>query len=190
MGWLKANPALLLGRIKVQHKPTDYFPQHEFTKIIDATYVYNPKAWNTEPRNQAMRVRTMILLMRWSGLSISDAVVLKRSNLNRNDELLLYRAKTGQAVYVPLPADVAESLRNVPPDPAPNPVYFFWSGNGKLKSAVSDWQRSLRRVFELADLKREDGTKKRRHAHMFWTRLRWNVFWQAYHWTSRDAAGT
>ncbi len=167
MGWLKSNPAVLLGRIKVQQKPTDYFPQDEFRKIVDATYVYNPKAWNTEPRNQATRVRTLILLMRWSGLSIGDAVALKRSNLNDNDELLLYRAKTGQPVYVPLPADVAQALRNIPPGPVPNPLYFFWSGNGKLKSAVSDWQRSLRRVFELAEIKHEDGTKKRCHAHMF-----------------------
>src|SRR5712664_3946569 len=34
----------------------------------------------------------LILLMRWSGLSIGDAVALKRSNLTDNDELLLYRA--------------------------------------------------------------------------------------------------
>jgi integrase/recombinase XerD len=167
MGWIKANPAVLLGRIKVQQKPTDYFTKEEFNKIVDATYVYNPKAWNTEPRNQATRVRMLILLMRWSGLSIGDAIALKRSNLSDKDELLLYRAKTGQPVFVPLPADVAERLRKIPPGPAPNPAYFFWSGNGKLKSAVADWQRSLRRVFELADLKNEDGAKKRSHAHMF-----------------------
>lgn len=31
--------------------------------------------------------------------------------------------------------------------------YFFWTGNGLRKSAMSDWQRSLRRVFEKADVK-------------------------------------
>ncbi len=168
MRWIQENPAVLLGRIKAEDRPTDYFPKSEFDRIIDATYVYNPRAWNTEPRNQATRVRTLILLMRWSGLAIGDAVGLERSRLNKKDELLLYRAKTGHPVYVPLPAHVADALRALPPGAlAPNPRYFFWSGNGKLKSAISDWQRSLRRVFELADLKLEDGSKKRCHPHMF-----------------------
>jgi integrase/recombinase XerD len=167
MGWTKSNPAILLGRVKVTEKPTDYFTREQYGKIVDATYVYNPTAWNSEPRNQATRVRTLVLLMRWSGLAISDAVGLERSRLNENDELLLYRAKTGHPVYVPLPQDVADALRNIPPGPKPNPRYFFWSGNGLLKSAVSDWQRSLRRVFKLADIRHEDGTVKRCHPHMF-----------------------
>ena len=167
MGWIKSNPAILLGRVKVTEKPTDYFTKEQFSKIVDATYVYNPTAWNSEPRNQATRVRMLVLLMRWSGLAISDAVGLERSRLNENDELLLYRAKTGHPVYVPLPPEVADGLRNIPPGPKPNPRYFFWSGNGLLKSAVSDWQRSLRRVFKLADIRHEDGTAKRCHPHMF-----------------------
>jgi hypothetical protein len=28
--------------------------------------------------------------------------------------------------------------------------YFFWSGNGKLKSAVADWQRILAKVYKTA----------------------------------------
>jgi integrase/recombinase XerD len=166
-GWIADNPAKALGRVRVRRKPTDYFPAEEFVKIVDATYIYNPKAWNTEPRNQATRVRTLILLMRWSGLAISDAVGLERSRLTENDEIFLRRAKTGQPVYVPIPPDVAEALRNIPAGPAPNPRYFFWSGNGKLKSAVADWQRSMARVFKLADIKHPDRTPKRCHPHMF-----------------------
>jgi integrase/recombinase XerD len=167
LGWIQSNPAVLLGRIKVEEKPTDYFPKPEFDQIIDATYVYNPKAWNTEPRNQATRVRTLILLMRWSGLAIGDAVGLERSRLNSKNELMLYRAKTGHPVYVPLPQHVSEALRNIPPGPRSNPRYFFWSGNGKLRSSVGDWQRSMRRVFELADIRLDDRTPKRCHPHMF-----------------------
>jgi integrase/recombinase XerD len=165
--WISANPAKLLGRIKAAEKPTDYFPADEFARIIDATYIYNPKAWNTEPRNQATRVRALILLMRWSGLAISDAVSLERTRLTDKNEIFLRRAKTGQPVYVPIPPDVADALRNIPPGPATNPRYFFWSGNGKLKSAVADWQRALRRVFDLADISHADETPKRCHPHMF-----------------------
>ena len=85
--------------------PTDYFPKVEFELIVDSTYIYQPKGW-VECRNQATRLRVLILLMRWSGLAIRDAVTLERRRLNDKDELFLYRAKTGYPVYVPLPHDV------------------------------------------------------------------------------------
>jgi integrase/recombinase XerD len=165
LGWIKSNPAVLLGRIRADGPPTDYFPKHEFDKIMDATYTYRPKDW-VECRNQATRLRILTLLMRWSGLAIRDAVTLERRRLNENGELFLYRAKTGSPVYVPLPPDVAEALRTIPPGPSPNPRYFFWSGNGSPKSVVGNWQRSFRRLFKIADLRNDDGAAKRSHPHM------------------------
>lgn len=156
LGWIKSNPAVLLGRIRADGPPTDYFPAPEFDKIMDATYIYQPKGW-VECRNQRLRILT--LLMRWSGLAIRDAVTLERRRLNEHGELFLYRAKTGSPVYVPLPPDVAEALRNIPPGPSPNPRYFFWSGNGSPKSVVGNWQRSFRRLFKIADLRSDDGMK-------------------------------
>ena len=165
LGWIKSNPAVLLGRIRADGPPTDYFPAPEFEKIMDATYIYQPKGW-VECRNQATRLRILTLLLRWSGLAIRDAVTLERRRLNEHGELFLYRAKTGSPVYVPLPPDVAESLRNIPPGPSPNPRYFFWSGNGSPKSVVGNWQRSFRRLFKIANLRRDDGSIKRCHPHM------------------------
>jgi integrase len=103
--------------------------------------------------------------MRWSGLRIRDAVTLERHRLH-GDSLLLYQAKTGQAVYVPLPAHVVDALVDIPDGPRPNPRYFFWSGNGAAKSVVADWQRAYRRLFELADIRGLDGELKRCHPHM------------------------
>lgn len=60
----------------------------------------------------------------------------------------------------------AESLRNIPPGPSPNPRYFFWSGNGSPKSVVGNWQRSFRRLFKIANLRRDDGSLQRCHPHM------------------------
>jgi integrase len=166
MGWVKQNPAVMLGRIRAEGPPTDYFPKAEFAAIIDATYVYQPKGWK-ECRQQATRLRILTWLMRWSGLAIRDAVTLERSRLSDRDELLLYRAKTGTPVYVPLPPHVADALRSIPPGPKPNPRYFFWSGNGSPKTLVGDWQRSYRRLFKISDLRLEDSTPKRCHPHMF-----------------------
>ena len=165
--YLIENPALGLGRIKVVQIPTDYFPPDEFERILDATSSYgDPRGGFIPVEDLRIRLRTMTLLMRWSGLRIRDAITLERHRLH-GDSLLLYQAKTGTPVYVPLPPHVVEAIENVPPGPKPNPRYFFWSGNGDPKSAVANWQRSYRRLFELADIRKPDGEIKRCHPHMF-----------------------
>ncbi len=164
-GWLTTNPTQGLGRISVDPTPTDYFTRDEFTKILDATYLYRENRWEQGDRN-GTRLRALTLLMRWSGLRIRDAATLERSRLVE-DSVLLYQAKTRTPVYVPLPPDVAEMLRTVPAGIRPNPGYFFWSGKGHPKSAVADWQRSYRRLFELAAIKKPDSTLKRCFPHMF-----------------------
>ena len=54
-------------------------------------------------------------------------VTLERERLSGTTAISLYRAKTGVAVNVPVPPDVAESLHALPSE---NARYFFWSGNG------------------------------------------------------------
>jgi integrase len=164
-GYIIENPTFGLGKIKVDQTPTDYFPPHEFDKIVDATYAYRENRGEIGNANST-RLRTITLLMRWSGLRIRDAVTLERSRLH-GDSLLLYQAKTGTPVYVPLPSHVVEALRNVPDGPKPNPRYFFWSGNGSPKSVVANWQRSYRRLFTVANITKPDGSVKRCHPHMF-----------------------
>ncbi|MFP5236060.1 MAG: tyrosine-type recombinase/integrase [Acidobacteriota bacterium] len=164
--YLTENPAIGLGKIKVVQVPTDYFPPEEFERIMAATYIRRGERGGGDVKANQARLRTMTLLMRWSGLRIRDAVTLERHRLH-GDSLLLYQAKTGTPVYVPLPPHVVELLEDVPPGPKPNPRYFFWSGNGDPKSAVADWQRSYRRLFESADITTADGERKRCHPHMF-----------------------
>ncbi len=165
--FISQNPALSLSKIRPKHVPTDYFTRHEFDKIIDTTYIYgDPRGGYISIDDTRARLRTLTLLMRWSGLRIRDAVTLERHRLE-GDSLLLYQAKTGQSVYVPLPPYVVEALISIPDGPRPNGRYFFWSGNGLPKSVVADWQRSYRRLFELADIRKLDGQRKRCHPHMF-----------------------
>ena len=164
--YLTENPAIGLGKIKVVQIPTDYFPPDEFERIIAATYIRRGDRGGGDVKANQTRLRTMTLLMRWSGLRIRDAVTLERHRLN-GDSLLLYQAKTGTPVYVSLPPHVVEALEDIPPGPKPNPRYFFWSGNGDPKSAVADWQRSYRRLFKSADIRTADGERKRCHPHMF-----------------------
>jgi integrase/recombinase XerD len=166
-GYIMQNPTLEIGKIKVIHVPTDYFPRDEFNKIVDSTYVYgDPRGGFIPLEDLRLRLRAMTLLMRWSGLRIRDAVTLEKTRLH-GESLFLYQAKTGTPVYVPLPPYVVKTLNELPPGPKPNPRYFFWSGNGDPKSAVANWQRAFRRLFEITAIKKLDGTSKRCHPHMF-----------------------
>jgi integrase len=163
-GWLNENPALKLKRAMVKSTPTDWFPKPEMERILDATYAYGEWRGGRDFQSRAARLRALILLMRWSGLSIEDAVTLERERLSKDGKLLLYRAKTGVPVYVPIPPDVAELLRILPNS---NRRYFFWSGNGDPQTACKAWRRSLARVFKTANIRKPDGTRKRCHPHMF-----------------------
>lgn len=57
------------------------------------------------------------------------------------DRVFLFQAKTGVPVYCPIPAWVVAALNDAS---RTNHVYHFWTGESKPKSAVGNWQRSLR----------------------------------------------
>ena len=138
-GFLERNPARLLSRIRVRRTPTDYFPREEFERLINATYrfVGCRSSKNGDKSIWPTFMRTMVLLMRWSGLRIGDAVNLERSRLV-GDKILLYQHKTGQPVYVPLPCEVAKSLREIPLV-GNTPRFFFKSENCTEKIALDRW---------------------------------------------------
>jgi integrase len=79
-------------------------------------------------------------------------------------KLMRYQAKTGVPVFVPLPPEVAEPLRSIPPRLKP---LILLERQRPAKTYVADWQRSYRRLFAVADLRNPDGTPKRAHCHMF-----------------------
>ena len=110
--WLLRNPAKKMKPVQVSQEPTDYFTPAEFAKIVDATYAYGEWKGGRDFEHQSLRLRALILLMRWSGLSILDAVTLERRRLD-GDRLLLYRHKTKVPVYVPLPPVVTALLETV-----------------------------------------------------------------------------
>ena len=136
-GWVKANLAAKLKAPKIDDKPTLPLAREEVRAILAACDEYPNKL-------NAVRLRALVLLLRYSGLRIRDAVTLSRKRV-QNDKLFLYTAKTGTAVYCPLPSFVVQALAAIPAS-----EYFFWTGNSKHKSAVGDWQRALKRLFVLA----------------------------------------
>ncbi len=147
-GWMQHNPAKFLKPPKVKPKPTLPFSDSELERILWACEVYPDS-----PKGRRAQVKAFILPLRYSGLRIRDVVTLRRSAI-RDGKLYLYTAKTSAAVYAPLPAVVLESLEGIG-----NMEYFFWSGQGKVRSVLGSWERSLTTLFKLAGIKG--------HAHQF-----------------------
>ena len=151
--WIAENPAAGLSRIRVEQAQTGYFTREEFAKLEAAAAEYGQHRGPEIGR----RMRALVLLMRWSGLRVTDACALERSRLQGNN-LLLYQAKTGTPVYVPLPPFVAELLEGM--SAGPGGKYFFWDGIGKRVAA----SRNARAFFNTIGERLQLG--KRCHAHM------------------------
>ncbi len=136
-GWIPTNPANRLKPPRITEPPTAPLVKEQVDSILNACDSYPDKM-------NAIRLRALVLLLRYSGLRIRDAVTLGRNRI-QGDKLFLYTAKTGTAVYCPLPPVVVNALNAIPES-----SYYFWTGLSKPKSTVGDWQRSLKRLFTLA----------------------------------------
>lgn len=151
-GWLRENPAAGLSTIRVPPTPTLPFTAEDMSQILATVDRY--PTLNSYGYDNRARIRAMVLLLRWSGLRIRDAVTLKRTRI-QDDKLFLYTQKTGTPVLLPLPQVVIEAIAALPGERP-----FWITGNGEPESAISNWHRTFKRLFRLAGL--PDG-----HPHRF-----------------------
>jgi integrase len=147
-GWINDNPAANLKPPKVTSCPTLPFSRDEIMRLLAACDRYTDNYARTGQPN-AKRLRAILLVLRYTGMRIRDAVQLDESRVERG-KIFLYQQKTGEPVYVPIPAFVNEALNSLLGRTSEK--YYFWTGLGKAKSAVSDWQRSFRKLFRLANI--------------------------------------
>jgi integrase len=143
--WIDNNSARKLKNPKVEHNPTLPFERDEVVRILAACERYAEECGGGDTE-YSRKLRALVLLLRYSGLRISDGAMLSRDRI-REGKLLLYTAKTGTPVYCPLPEVVVNALDAVL---RPGSMHYFWSGESKPKSVVGDWQRSLAKLFKLA----------------------------------------
>ncbi len=153
--WVEDNPASKLKTPKVTQRPTLPFTHEEMLRILGALDpFYNQIA--PSGRDSARRLRALVLVLRYSGMRIGDAVKLTTDRLTGN-KLFLYTQKTGVPVYTVLPGFVVRALDVVP---RVTPMHFFWNGTHSLDGVVGSWQERLRELFRLAKVTRG-------HAHRF-----------------------
>lgn len=139
-----------LSPIKVDEPPTMPLSEGEFERLLDVI----PSEF---PAPKSTRVRGLVLLMRYSGLAIGDAVVLERTGLHWDAKRKLHRVvtsrqKTGTHVSVPIPPAVADEVIAAMNLNDSSKHLFWMSGTGKPQTAVTNWQHDLRQIFRAAGM--------------------------------------
>jgi integrase len=144
-GWLPTNPAKAIKPPRVNDPPTLPYTKDVLPRVLAACDKYPDK-------KHAIKLRAFTLLLRYSGLRITDAVTLPRHRV-QDGVLVLRTAKTGTDVRVPLPPIALDALAATSAG-----SYYFWSGRGKKKSCVGNYQRAFKKLYKIAEV--ENG-----HAH-------------------------
>jgi site-specific recombinase XerD len=158
--WTTKNPAKRLTRPRLfEANDIKSYTLAEIVKMFAACLQIGRTSY------ERLRALAMVLVVRYSGLRISDVVTLSREHISGN-RLEKPAIKNGRWIRVELPAGVFEALERLPcPKGAPwGGQLYFSSGNASVRSLVKGAQRTLAFVFKRAGVERA-------HTHSFRHRL-------------------
>ncbi len=126
--WLTRIPAL--PKITVDEAPTLPLRDEEYARLLKAT----KKLRTVEQQTQA---HALFQLMRWSGMSVRDSLLLSKEELREDNgvfRVVTNRQKTGTHVSVVIPPKVAHEVRSLHNDG----MYLFWDGQEDI---VKRWTK-------------------------------------------------
>src|SRR5579864_6184727 len=140
MGWITRNVA------RAQAIVIPYSDEQEPKALTDVQFeqllAAIPKVNGRTTDEQRRKLRSLLVLMRWTGLAIRDAVCLERSRFEQNGDgfskLFLRRAKTGHPVYCTLKDDV---LKQVFAGVHFKAATCLWRASHTAKKSWTTWSR-------------------------------------------------
>jgi len=153
---MSENPASILKRkrrrkdAKRTKEEVKYLTRQQMEDILWAVEQF-PRM--TEA-NKA-RLKAVILTMRWTGLRISDATVLKSDSI-KNGVLYLKTQKAKADVQIPLPDELTEMLNKMTPYSG---GYLFWNRRKETaskKTPRGNFGVAIKKVFETAGIAETD----------------------------------
>jgi integrase/recombinase XerD len=144
--WCGDNPAadIKLPRLEENDDIVPY-SQQEIVQIIRACGDFGKTPY------ERLRARAMVLLMRHTGMRISDVVTLSREHI-KGRHLEKRAIKNRRMIRVEVPQVVTDAL-NMLPHPkaaAKDSRFYFASGSASIRSLVKGAERTLSAVFKRA----------------------------------------
>ena len=93
----------------------------------------------------------MLLLMRYTGLRISDVMTLARDRV-RNRMIHLHTKKTSGVVRLPIPVELQQALDDLPVPKGSDRgcPYYLWNGHTSRRQIVTMGHKTLEAVFKKA----------------------------------------
>jgi integrase/recombinase XerD len=147
---MEKNPARAIKPPIFKQSPRAPFSEAEQAKLV---LWFNHPVWNAPTGKKNIlpphpKTATFLKLLYFTALRIGDAAMLRKDRV-QNGELLLYAAKNGKPVWLPLPPDLVKELQAIP---GPN---FFPSPQGsQCAETVSDyWRDQIVKVFDYLEIK-------------------------------------
>jgi site-specific recombinase XerD len=149
-GWLRDNPAAKIKAPKIRLPENVPYTPQEVALILSACNQIGQEPY------ERLRVRAMVLLMRYTGLRIGDAARLRLDQV-RDGEIFLHAKKNGQAIIVPIPSELILALEALPSpigSPADGSSHYFWNGTSNPQTVVTDLQRVLKAVYNRSEVRK------------------------------------
>ncbi len=150
--WIVKSPAEFIKRPGIEKgNRTAIFTDKQYEVILKKAGAKNEK------------LTALVLLLRWSAMSITDAVQFSMSLIDNNSVLRYKREKTGILAVVRLPKDVVAALRNLGEEQP------FRRTNVELDSNIHEWRQELQDLFTEAGIETVDTEvgKRKPHPSMF-----------------------
>jgi integrase len=110
-------------------------------------------------------LRSLFLVMRWTGLRINDVLMLPRSALYGN-RLRLITQKTHARFDEIVPDIVISELGSIRPRPGVHPDYYFWSRTCTPRTLASMWCMRISELNDFLSFRDEQGDPMPFRSHM------------------------
>jgi integrase/recombinase XerD len=151
--FIAENPTAILtfpkDKLSKSKESVKYLTPDQMTDIIWAVDQF-PKM----RAENKLRLKALILTMRWAGLRISDAVVLKKEHFQK-DVLLKITQKSKTPVRVPIPPEAMETIAALEPC---EDGFIFWNRreserSERTKTPIDNFSTNVRQVLEKAGVR-------------------------------------
>lgn len=152
--WITEDPSEVIEITPEPRKKTreqvKYLTREQMKKIMGAL----DENYHQMTEYNKTRLKALMFLMRWTGLRISDAVKVKRTDIKK-DVLFVVTKKTKTPIQLPLPSEALSMIQALTPHEG---GYLFWdrrSEESSIKTCEHNFGTTISKLFVKAGVKED-----------------------------------